>query len=203
MAIGCLFTCAMLIGCGTDTEPNVAEVVKINEPEFADIGKYIWHAEIRVRFSQPPEFLEVVDQKFSVRIDPSYDLSWEQTGNVVILSFTFAKVKFWGTRSGPNDFFLLSEEVPAEKQLIDAILTHHINITLTWSTGRKHIQMTLKPARVIAEDPSLLPRPQAALELVSPAVGGKLPSNQSIALYFDNNPGEVTASSRSMLSFRV
>lgn len=194
LAIGCLFTCVMLIGCGTDTESNVAEVVKINEPEFADIGKYIWHAEIRVRFSQPPEFLEVVDQISLSGFDPSYDLSWEQTGNVVILSFTFSKVKFWGTRRAPDDFFLLSEEVPAEKQLIDAMLTHHINITLTWSTGRKHIKITLKPPRVIAEDPSPLPRPQAALGVVSPAVGGKLPANQSITLYFDNNPGEVTTS---------
>lgn len=31
IAIGCLFTCAMLIGRGTDTEPNVAEVLKVRE----------------------------------------------------------------------------------------------------------------------------------------------------------------------------
>lgn len=165
--IGCLFAYAMLIGCGTDTESSVAEVVKINEPEFADIGKYIWHAEIRGRFSQPPEFLEVVDQISLSEFDPSYDLSWEQTGNVVILSFAFSKVKFWGTRSGPEDYYLLREETPAEKQLIDAILTHYINITLTWSTGRKHIKMTLKPPRVIAESPlPLSTRQQPRLETV-------------------------------------
>ena len=33
MAIGCLFTCIMLIRCGTDTEPNVAEVLKVRENE--------------------------------------------------------------------------------------------------------------------------------------------------------------------------
>ena len=162
--IGCLFAYAMLIGCGTDTESDVAEIVKINEPEFADINRSTWQAEIQIRFSQAPEFLEVTEQK---------NLSWEQTGNVVILSFSFPKVKLWGTRTGPEDFFLLREEVPAEKQVIDAKLMHHINITLTWSTGRKHIKMELKPPRVIAEDPSPLPRPQAALGVVSPAVGRK------------------------------
>lgn len=184
MTIGCLFTCAMHIGCGTDTEANVAEVVKISEPQFADINGSTWQAEIQVRFSQSPQFLEVVGQQ---------DFSWEQTGNVVILYFTFPKVKLWGTRSDAS-YFLLHEEVIAEKQLIDAKLTHHINITLTWSTGRKHIKMVLKPPRVIAEDLSPLPRPQAALESVFPANGGTLPVNQSITLKFDNNPGEVTTS---------
>ena len=172
--IGCLFAYAMLIGCGTDTESDVAEIVKINEPEFADINRSTWQAEIQIRFSQAPEFLEVTEQE---------NLSWEQTKNIVILSFTFSKVKFWGTRSGPEDYYLLPEETPAEKQLIDAKLTHHINITLTWSTGRKHIKMELKPPRVIAEDLSPLPRPQAALGVVSPPVDGKLPSNQSTTLY--------------------
>ena len=184
LAIGYLFTYAMLIGCGTDTESNVAEIVKINEPQFVDLNGSTWQAEIQILFSQVPEFLEVTKQKY---------LSWEQTRNVVILYFNFPKVELWGTRSDAS-YFLLSEEVPAEKQLIDAKLTHHINITLTWSTGRKHIKMELKPPRVIAEDLSPLPRPQAALGVVSPPVGGKLPSNQSITLYFDNNPGEVTTS---------
>ena len=183
--IGCLFACTMFIGCSADTDSDVAEIVKINEPQFADINRSTWQAEIQIRFSQAPEFLEVTEQK---------NLSWEQTRNVVILYFTFPKVKLWGTRSSPEDYYLLREEVPAEKQTIDAMLTHHINITLTWSTGRKHIKMELKPARVIAEDLSPLPRPQAALGLVSPAVGGKLSANQSITLYFDNNPGEVTTS---------
>ena len=182
--IGCLFACTMFIGCGADTDSDVAEIVKINEPQFADINRSTWKAEIQIRFSQVPEFLEVTEQK---------NLSWEQTRNVVILYFTFSKVKLWGTL-GPEDYYLLREEVPAEKQLINTLLTHHINTTLTWSTGRKHIKMELKPPRVIAENLSPLPRPQAALGVVSPAVGGKLPANQSITLYFDNNPGEVTTS---------
>ena len=145
--IGCLFTYAMLIGCSTDTEFDVAEIVKVNESQFADINRSTWQAEIQIRFSQAPEFLEVTEQK---------NLSWEQTKNIVILYFTFPKVELWGTRSDAT-YFLLSEEVPAEKQLIDAKLTHHINITLTWSTGRKHIKIELKPQRVIAEDLSPLP----------------------------------------------
>ena len=184
MAIGCLFACIMLIGCGADTESNVAEVVKINDPQFADINKSTWQAEIQVRFSQSPQFLEVVGQQ---------DFSWEQTGNIIILYFNFPKVELWGTR-GNAEYYRLREEVPAEKQLIDALLTHQINITLTWSTGRKHIKMMLKPPRVIAESLSPLHRPQAALESVLPANGGTLPANQSITLKFDNNPGEVTTS---------
>ncbi len=181
--IGCLFACTMFIGCGADTDSDVAEIVRINEPNYADINRSTWQAEIQVRFSQSPQFLEVAEQQY---------LSWEQTKDVVILSFNFPKVKLWGTRSSA-EHYRLREEVPAEKQLINTLLTHHINTTLTWSTGRKHIKMSLKPPRVIAEDLSPLPRPQAALGLVSPA-GKKLPANQTITLYFDNNPGKVTTS---------
>ena len=62
-------------------------------------------------------------------------------------------------------------------------------IIITWTTGRKILNYTVS---IPQSRPEVVVIPDAALIASSPASGSKIVSNQSIAIKFDNNPGDVT-----------
>ena len=128
--LGCLF------GCNADRyiDPTeAARIAKVKEGEIYELNDRSWEAEIEVVFSQPPVDLKIIEVVIN---HEDYEHQWEQIDNIVTLYLTFSKTE-------PADL-----ENP-----IDSSLTYKVELILNWSTGRKQIEMTLKPQRHIAELP--------------------------------------------------
>ena len=128
--LGCLF------GCNADRyiDPTeAARIAKVKEGEIYELSDQSWQAKIEVVFSQPPVDLKIVEIVIN---HEDYEHQWEQIDNIVTLYLTFSKTE-------PADL-----ENP-----IDSLLTYKVELILNWSTGRKQIEMTLKPQRHIAELP--------------------------------------------------
>ncbi len=128
--LGCLF------GCNADRyiDPTeAARIAKVKEGEIYELSDQSWEAKIEVVFSQPPVDLKIVEIVIN---HEDYEHQWEQIDNIVTLYLTFSKTE-------PADL-----ENP-----IDSLLTYKVELILNWSTGRKQIEMTLKPQRHIAELP--------------------------------------------------
>lgn len=123
-------------GCNADRyiDPTeAARISKVKEGEIYEISDQSWEAEIEVVFSQPPMDLKIIEVVIN---HEDYEHQWEQIDNIVTLYLTFSKTK-------PADL-----ENP-----IGSSLTYKVELILNWSTGRKQIEMTLKPQRHIAELP--------------------------------------------------
>lgn len=128
--LGCLF------GCNADRyiDPTeAARIAKVKEGEIYELSDQSWEAKIEVVFSQPPMDLKIIEVVIN---HDDYEHQWEQIDNIVTLYLTFSKTE-------PADL-----ENP-----IDSSLTYKAELILNWSTGRKQIEMTLKPQRHIAELP--------------------------------------------------
>ena len=128
--LGCLF------GCNADRyiDPTeAARIAKVKEAKIYELSDQSWEAKIEVVFSQPPMDLKIIEVVIN---HEDYEHQWEQIDNIVTLYLTFSKTE-------PADL-----ENP-----IDSLLTYKVELILNWSTGRKQIEMTLKPQRHIAELP--------------------------------------------------
>ena len=128
--LGCLF------GCNADRyiDPTeAARIAKVKEAKIYELNDRSWEAEIEVVFSQPPVDLKIIEVVIN---HEDYEHQWEQIDNIVTLYLTFSKTE-------PADL-----ENP-----LDSSLTYKAELILNWSTGRKQIEMTLKPQRHIAELP--------------------------------------------------
>lgn len=128
--LGCLF------GCNADRyiDPTeAARIAKVKEGEIYELSDQSWEAKIEVVFSQPPVDLEIIEIVIN---HDDYEHQWEQIDNIVTLYLTFSKTE------------LADLENP-----IDSSLTYKAELILSWDTGRKQIEMTLKPQRHIAELP--------------------------------------------------
>ncbi|MCY3551316.1 MAG: hypothetical protein OXN27_06470 [Candidatus Poribacteria bacterium] len=128
--LGCLF------GCNADRyiDPTeAARIAKVKEGEIYELSDQSWEAKIEVVFSQPPMDLKIIEVVIN---HEDYEHQWEQIDNIVTLYLTFSKTE-------PADL-----ENP-----IDSSLTYKAELILNWSTGRKQIEMTLKPQRHVAELP--------------------------------------------------
>ena len=128
--LGCLF------GCNADRyiDPTeAARIAKVKEGEIYELSDQSWQAKIEVVFSQPPMDLKIIEVVIN---HEDYEHQWEQIDNIVTLYLTFSKTE-------PADL-----ENP-----IDSLLTYKAELILNWSTGRKQIEITLKPQRHIAELP--------------------------------------------------
>ena len=125
--------------------------VKYHDNVKVEYGLDGWQAEIQVVFSQPPISLQLVDKV----VFPSYNhktVKWEQVGNIVTIYLNFSKV--WVKKNN--------------------ILAYKLHFTLSWDTGRKHIDTTLKPPAHIAIDgflPDIPDIPPAAFVSATPASG--------------------------------
>ena len=128
--LGCLF------GCNADRyiDPTeAARIAKVKEAKIYELSDQSWEAKIEVVFSQPPMDLKIIEVVIN---HEDYEHQWEQIDNIVTLYLTFSKTE-------PADL-----ENP-----IDSLLTYKAELILNWSTGRKQIEITLKPQRHIAELP--------------------------------------------------
>lgn len=128
--LGCLF------GCNADRyiDPTeAARIAKVEEAKIYELSDRSWEAEVEVVFSQPPMDLKIIEVVIN---HDDYEHQWEQIDNIVTLYLTFSKTE-------PADL-----ENP-----LDSSLTYKAELILNWSTGRKQIEMTLKPQRHIAELP--------------------------------------------------
>ncbi|MDE0466157.1 MAG: hypothetical protein OYL97_03815 [Candidatus Poribacteria bacterium] len=128
--LGCLF------GCNADRyiDPTeAARIAKVKEAKIYELSDQSWEAKIEVVFSQPPMDLKIIEVVIN---HEDYEHQWEQIDNIVTLYLTFSKTE-------PTDL-----ENP-----IDSFLTYKVELILNWSTGRKQIEITLKPQRHIAELP--------------------------------------------------
>ena len=129
----------LLLGCLFGCDPNryikpteASRILEVKEAKIYEISDQDWETEIEVVFSQPPMDLKIVEV---VTTHAGYEhFQWEQTDNIVTIYLTFNKTE-------PTDL----------ENSIDALLTYKVELILNWSTGRKQIEMTLKPQRHIAE----------------------------------------------------
>lgn len=112
---------------------EAARIAKVKDAKIYELSDQSWEAEIEVVFSQPPMDLEIIEVVIN---HADYEHQWEQIDNIVTLYLTFSK-----TESADLENF------------IDSLLMYKVELILNWSTGRKQIEMTLKPQRHIAELP--------------------------------------------------
>ena len=130
LLLGCLFGC----NANRYIDPTeTSRILKVKEVEIYELRDQSWEAEIEVVFSQPPVDLEIIEIVIN---HEDYEHQWEQIDNIVTLYLTFSK----------------TESADLENS-IDSLLTYKVELILNWSTGRKQIEMTLKPQRHIAELP--------------------------------------------------
>ena len=124
-----------LFGCNANRyiKPTEASrILEVKEAEMYELNDHSWEAEIEVVFSQPPVDLKIVELLIN---SESYEhFQWEQIDNIMMLYLTFSKT------------------APAESESsTDSSLIYKVELTLNWSTGRKQVEMTLKPQRHITE----------------------------------------------------
>ncbi len=130
----------LLFGCLFGCDPNkyidpteACRILEVKEARIYELSDQSWESEIEVVFSQPPVDLKIIELVIN---HEDYEHQWEQINNIMMLYLTFNKTE------------------PAESGHPTAVLpTYKIELILNWSTGRKQIEMTLKPERHIAELP--------------------------------------------------
>ena len=129
LLFGCLFGC----NANRYIKPTEASrILEVKEAEMYELNDHSWEAEIEVVFSQPPVDLKIIE--ILINNEDYEHFQWEQIDNIMTLYLTFSKTE------------------PAKSEnSTDSSVTYKVELTLNWSTGRKQIEMMLKPQRHIAE----------------------------------------------------
>ena len=122
LILGCL------LGCDANRyiDPTeAARILKMEEAEIYESNAHSWAAKVEVVFSQPPVDLKIVDIAIN---HEDYEHHWEQIDNIMTLYLTFRN-------TDPAD----------AENVIDPSGTYKVELILNWSTGRKQLEMMLKP----------------------------------------------------------
>ena len=189
LAILIVFIC---IGCGADTDTEVPDTLDVEVPHILDTrGLEVQETPdprrlkitFEVIFSSAPVNL-AVDSK-----NPDF-LDWEQHSNIVSLYFSTSKLictnNFARPIPCPPQTLRLIRETP------QGVLDRTYKCTFVWDTGRQHVPLEV----VIPMAQAVYTPPQSPLTLFLLATppSGDLAANGTITVYFDNDPGDVTAS---------
>ncbi len=136
-----------------------------------------WYAEIEIVFSQTPRDLEIMNtktkhfmRKQKEQVGPADEqvgdpnagfaspdpwwtivLDWEQTEKILTIDLTFQGKDLLATRKGGNR--ISYEQAKARYPNIDwnDFVAYTLYCTLDWNTGRKRVEVPIKPTQQIIE----------------------------------------------------